>query len=89
MKRPIQNIPGTIAYILDQHRDELFDLINQNKIAEARQKALSLIQDKSIKDKQAVIRATKAFTKPNNNLFLSSLMAYMTGMTVSQYTYKN
>ena len=83
MKRPINTIPGTIAYILDQHRNELFDLINKNKIAEARQRALMLIQDKSIKDKKAVITATTVFTKANNNLFLSTLMSYMTGMTVS------
>ena len=83
MKRPINTIPGTIAYILDQNRNELFDLINKNKIAEARQKALMLIQDKRIKDKKAVITATTVFTKSNNNLFLSTLMSYMTGMTVS------
>lgn len=83
MKRPINTIPGTIAYILDQNRNELFDLINKNKIAEARQKALMLIQDKSIKDKKAVITATTVFTKANNNLFLSTLMSYMTGLKVS------
>ena len=83
MKRPINTIPGTIAYILDQNRNELFDLINKNKIAEARQKALMLIQDKSIKDKKAVITATNVFTKSNNNLFLSTLMSYMTGLKVS------
>ena len=83
MKKPINEIPGTIAYILDQNRDDLFDLINQNRIKEARQKALTLIHDESIKDKQAVHIANQALSRPNDTLFLSVLMSYMTGLTVS------
>lgn len=83
MKKPLHTIPGTIAYVLNQHKDELFDLLSKDKVNETREKVLMLIQDKSIKDKQAVIDATKAFSKTNKNLFLSILTAYMTGVAVS------
>lgn len=74
---------GTIAYILNQNKDILFDLINKNNIGGARTKAVELINDGSITDRSAVITATEIFTKSKDNLFLSSLMSYMTGMKVS------
>ena len=82
----MKNLPtkkGTIAYILNQHMNEIFSLINANNISGARKLALELIKDKSISDKQAVITASEIFNKSNDNLFLSSLMSYMTGMKVS------
>lgn len=74
---------GTIAYILNQNKDTLFNLINNNEINKARQKAIELISDDSITDKKAVITATNVFKKSKDNLFLSSLITYMTGLKVS------
>ena len=74
---------GTIAYTLNEHMTELFDLINANNIKGARKKAVQLITDANISDKQAVLTATDIFTNAKDNLFLSSLMSYMTGMKVS------
>lgn len=74
---------GTIAYTLNQHMPELFDLINKNNIKGARKKAVQLITEANISDKQAVLTATDIFTNAKDNLFLSSLMSYMTGMKVS------
>lgn len=74
---------GTIAYILNQNKDILFDLINKNDLYGARTKAVELINDGSVSDRGAVITATEIFTKSKDNLFLSSLMSYMTGMKVS------
>ena len=79
----LHNRKGTIAYIFNKHQIELFDLINENNILGARQRALELLNDPTITDKNAVITAKNIFTRSKDNLFLSSLMSYMTGMKVS------
>ena len=78
--RDLSTKKGTIAYILNAHKDELFELISNNNIKGARNKAVELLNSSEISDKSAVITAKEIFTKSKDNLFLSSLMSYMTGM---------
>lgn len=73
----------SICTILNNNQKEIFDLINSGKINETRQKCIELLDDPRITDKNAVHKAKDIFAKKNDNLFLSSLMTYMTCMTVS------
>ena len=83
MEKDLQKTKGTIAYVLTEHRDELYGLINAGKIEECRARAIELLDDSSIIDKKAVAQAKDVLRKKYQNLFLSSLMTYMTGMKVS------
>ena len=73
----------TICTVLNNHKEELFNLINQGNIKETRKRCLEIINDPCITDKNAVGTARVVFNKPNDNLFLSCLMTYMTCSSVS------
>ena len=73
----------SIAHILNKHIDEIFSLINDNNISGARKLVIELINNNEITDKQAVITANNIFKTAKDNLFLSSLMSYITCMKVS------
>ena len=78
-KKSIEQIPGTIAYVLNEHKNELFSISNPN---EMKRKAIEIVSNAEInvqKDKEDfILRLNKK--SPNN--MLSTLAAYMTGMTV-------
>lgn len=79
----IEKVEGTIAKVLTDHKDELFELIGQGKIRQARDLAIKLMDDESLQKNSARLTAKNLFTKTPNNLFLSCLMTYMTGSKVS------
>jgi hypothetical protein len=81
--KDLHNKKGTIAYVLNEAKEELFTLINTNDIRGARNKAVEIINTGNVSDKKAVVTATMVFRESKDNLFLSSLMSYMTGLKVS------
>lgn len=81
MKKNIQNQKGTIAYVLTKNTDKLWAC--GDNIKAMREVAIKLLDDKSITDKEAVIKARKIFQTAKDNLFLSTLMTYMTGDKVT------
>lgn len=81
MKSSIELIPGTIAYELKKHQAELY---SASTPAEMKRKAIEIVKNgdiKSEKDRQDFILR---MNKQNPNNMLSTLAAYMTGMTVSK-----
>lgn len=74
---------GTIANVLMKHREELFDFLNNGDVKGCRKKALELLDDPTITDKAGVVTAKKVFSRPGDNLFMSCLMTYMSGLKVS------
>ncbi len=81
MKPSIELIPGTIAYELKQHQAELY---SASTPAEMKRKAIEIVKNgdiKSEKDRQDFILR---MSKQNPSNMLSTLAAYMTGMTVSK-----
>lgn len=79
----IESRKGTIANVLTKHREELFEYLNNGDIRGCRKKALELLEDPTITDKAGVATAKKVFARPGDNLFLSCLVTYMSGMKVS------
>lgn len=82
-EKDLQQTKGTIAYVLTQHQDELYALINAGQIEQCRVRSIELLDDPSITDKNAVVNAKNVLKTSKINLFLSTLMTYMTGMKVS------
>lgn len=81
MKPSIEFIPGTIGYELKQHQAELY---SASTPAEMKRKAVEIVKNgdiKSEKDRQDFILR---MNKQNPSNMLSTLAAYMTGMTVSK-----
>lgn len=81
MKPSIEFIPGTIDYELKQHQAELY---SASTPAEMKRKAVEIVKNgdiKSEKDRQDFILR---MNKQNPSNMLSTLAAYMTGMTVSK-----
>ena len=74
---------GTIANVLTTHQSELYAFLDAGDIKGCRKKAIELLDDPSISDKKAVETAKKVFARPGDNLFLSCLVTYMSGMKVS------
>lgn len=74
---------NTVAAALNAKRDELYSLINQNKIQEARNLAINICNAGNIKDVAAAGKARAVFASGSVNKFLSTLMTYMTCMKVS------
>lgn len=73
----------SIAKVLNEHKEELFALINIGKVKECRKRAIELLADPRITDKAGIATAKKAFERPNDNLFMSCLMTYITCLKVS------
>lgn len=83
MNATIENRTGTIANVLNSHRDELYGYLNLGDVRGCRKRAVELLDDPSIKDKAAVATAKRVFARPGDNLFMSCLVTYMSGMKVS------
>ena len=79
----IEKRKGTIAKVLTDHQSELYALLDEGNVKECRKKVIELLDDPSITDKAAVTTAKKVFSRPGDNLFLSCLVTYMSGMKVS------
>lgn len=80
MKKSVVEIPGSIAYVLNKHKDELFSITNPMAM---KQKAIEIVKNEEInieKDKEDFIQR---LNKKSANNILSILAAYMTGITVS------
>lgn len=73
----------TVCTALNKHREEIFAALDNNDVDKAKQIAYECLNDPMIIDRKAVATAKAAFAKPNQNHFLSTLMTYMTCMTVS------
>lgn len=76
-KKPLYEIPGTIAYTLNEHKDELFNISNPYKLKE---KAIEIVSKATLNvptDKDDFI---KNLNKKNPNLILSILGTYMIGI---------
>ena len=79
----IENRKGTIANVFKNHQSELYAFLDAGDVKGCRKKALELLDDPSITDKKGVATAKKVFARPGDNLFLSCLVTYMSGMKVS------
>lgn len=83
MMTAIENRKGTIANVLTKHQSELYAFLDVGDVKGCRKKAIELLDDPSITDKKSVATAKKVFARPGDNLFLSCLVTYMSGMKVS------
>lgn len=79
----IEKRNGTIANVLNKHQQELYAYLEVGDVKGCRKKALELLDDPSIKDRAAVTTAKKVFARPGDNLFMSCLVTYMSGVKVS------
>lgn len=79
-KKTIEQIPGTIAYVLNKHKDELFSISNPNEL---KRKAIEIINNNEIKNQKDKEDFISRLNKKSTNNMLSVLAAYMTGITVS------
>lgn len=80
MKKSVVEIPGSIAYVLNKHKDELFSITSPVAM---KQKAIEIVKNEEInieKDREDFIQR---LNKKSANNILSILAAYMTGITVS------
>ena len=83
MTTALEKRKGTIANVLTNHQAELYKFLDVGDIKSCRKRVIELLDDPNIKDKAAVVTAKKVFTRPGDNLFLSCLVTYMSGMKVS------
>lgn len=83
MKKSIELRTGTVANALFRHQYDIYNLLNAGKIKECRQRAIEVVSDPGIKDKEAAGKAKRIFETSSDNVFISSLVTYMTGMKVS------
>lgn len=81
MKKDISKVNGTIAKHLCDHKDEIWAC--DPNINAMRSVALKLLDDPCLTDKEAVAQAKHIFKTAGNNLFLSCLLTYMTGVKVN------
>jgi len=80
MKKPLNEIPGTIAYHFTQNMNKLWAC--GDNIEAMRKVALELLEDPSLKDKTAVLEAKKNLSTARTSSFCSTLVTYMTGQKV-------
>lgn len=80
-KNDITKNSGSIANLLTKNRDRLWAC--GNDVRAMRKVALELLDDPSLTDKEAVVKARRIFQTAKDNLFLSCLMTYMTGDKVT------
>ena len=78
-KKSIEQIPGTIAYVLNENKNELFSISNPN---EMKRKAIEIISNADIKSQKDKEDFIARINKKSPSAMLSTLAAYMTGMTV-------
>ena len=85
MKEELSSKKGTIANVLSEKRNEIFDLINKDNYIKLQILINDLLNDKSLKGNKAVEEAKQTLLKCSRkkNLYYSTLMTYMTGMKVS------
>lgn len=85
MKKDLSTEKGTIANVLEKHKDELFELIQLNDFEKLKKRVNELLDDSSLKNNSAKEEAkqilNKAAVRPN--YYYSVLMTYLTGMKVS------
>lgn len=86
MKKELYEIPGTIAYALHQHKDELYKLMEvetSSSFAKLRQKVDEILDSGEVRSQEDVRKAKEAF---NNSKYwrhyLSTLTTYMLGIKV-------
>ena len=79
-KRSIEQIPGTIAYVLNEHKEELFSINNPFTM---KQKAIEIVSNSNINIEQDREDFISRLNKKNGSNILSTLAAYMTGIKVS------
>lgn len=73
----------TVCTALNKRQKEIFTALDNNDVDKAKQIAYECLNDPMIIDRKAVATAKVAFANSNQNHFLSTLMTYMTCMTVS------
>ncbi len=73
----------TVCTALNKRQPEIYNALNKNDVSKARQIALECLDDPKITDLTAKAQAREIFSHSNQNLFLSTLMTYMTCMKVS------
>ena len=81
MKKQLFETNGTIANHLTNNADKLWAC--GSNIRKMRAVALSLLEDPKLTDKEAVAKAKHLFITTKDNLFMSCLVTYMTGMKVA------
>ena len=72
---------GTIANYLTKNCDKLWAC--GNNVKKMRAVALQLLDSSTLTDKEAVEQAKHIFKTAKDNLFISCLITYMTGDTVT------
>ena len=79
-KRDLTKVPGTIANYLTNHQSEIFECGSDfNKMKSV---TLKLLESEEIKDKKAQLEAINSLSKAKPSSFYSTLVSYMTGLTV-------
>ena len=81
MAKDLTKQPGTIAYLFTTNSSKLWSC--GNDLTKMKGVALELLDDKSLTDKQAVVKAKELLSKSNGSKFMSILVTYMTGQKVS------
>lgn len=74
----IVNASWSIANLLTEKREWLWEC--GDNIPEMRRRALSLLEDPRLTDKESVAKAKRIFSTAKDSLFMSTLITYMTGM---------
>ena len=79
MKKDLTTIPGTIAYVFNQHNAEFNQCTSWQQMKAL---ALKLLDEETFTDKEAVIKAKKILAGCFGSKFMSTLTTYMTGQKV-------
>lgn len=79
MKKDLVTIPGTIAYVFNQHNAEFNQCTSWQQMKAL---ALKLLDTETFTDKEAVRKAKNILTQCAGSKFMSTLVTYMTGAKV-------
>lgn len=86
MRPDLYNIPGTVAYVLKQHSDELNNLMgNQSQYQQLKQRVYEILdKHEEYRNPNDAIKAKDILKSCEGNKakFLSTLTTYMLGMKV-------
>lgn len=76
---------GTLAYTLNSHQQQIFDLINKNKFQELKNLVNKILADKTLTKNPRTLQAQQELKNAshNANYYYSVLMTFMTGVKVS------
>lgn len=80
-RKNLQQVTGTIAHCLTSNKDKIWEC--GSNIHKMRAVVNDLLASEELQGNPEVANAVKILNKSKDNLFLSILMTYMTGMKVS------